>query len=412
MSSKHGSNATEHFNKLIQFRQAAYEQLGNACDAMFELTDAVIQMRQIQSFAELSCAPAFRRKWPSAYEALQDGCPNREGLLGLYLEQLPTSERLLLVGDHTAWPRLSADTLADRSYQYQSTPIPGRMPVTIGHGYSTIAVIPQDWDKGVLPVLNERITAQKPLQKAADQLRLVCQQVEVRPLSLWDSGYSHAAFLLATQDVQADKLLRLRSNLCLEGPTKPRRSNRGPVPKHGIKFKFDDPSTWWEPDQVVEEDDPRFGALKIRIWKGLRFRKALDCHMLVAQVEHLELSGSRRKPKVIWFAWIGEDPPEGWWQLYRQRYRIEHCRFAEDAYTGLGSVPTAMPVLGDLMYPLNFYSPGNSGRTTRCRGKGQPDLSLGRIARSCKNRSGGTCSLHREIPRLADWIPAFEARTS
>jgi hypothetical protein len=392
MSSKHSSNATEHFNKLIQFRQAAYEQLGNACDALFELTDAVIQMRQIQSFAELSCAPAFRRKWPSAYEALQDGRPKREGLLRLYLEQLPASERLIIVGDHTAWPRLSADTLADRSYQYQSTPIPGRMPVTIGHGYSTIAVIPQDWDKGVLPVLNERITDQKPLQKAAEQLRLVCQDAKVRPLSLWDSGYSHAAFLLATQDVLADKLLRLRSNLCLEGPTKPRGSNRGPAPKHGIKFKFDDPSTWWEPDQVMEEEDPRFGALKIRIWKGLRFRKALDCHMVVAQVEHLELSGSRRKPKVIWFAWSGEDPPQGWWQLYRQRYRIEHWyRFAKGRLHWTLprlSTPQQCQCWSDLMPLITWelwLARAWAEDTPLPWQKKQTNLSLGRICQGMQN---------------------------
>jgi hypothetical protein len=92
MPEQHGPSATEHFNKLIQFRQAAYDLLGNACDAQFELTDAVIQMRQIQSFAELSCAPAFRRKWSSVYEALQDGRPDREGLLDLYLTTWTGSE--------------------------------------------------------------------------------------------------------------------------------------------------------------------------------------------------------------------------------------------------------------------------------------------------------------------------------
>ena len=82
MSNKHNSSATEHFNKLIQFRQAAYECMGNAQDALFELSDAVIQMRQVQSFAELSCAPVFRRKWPSVYEALQDGRPQRRSCCG------------------------------------------------------------------------------------------------------------------------------------------------------------------------------------------------------------------------------------------------------------------------------------------------------------------------------------------
>jgi hypothetical protein len=329
MSDKHHSSATEHFNKLIQFRQAAYEQLGNGRDALFELTDAVIQMRHVQSFVELSCAPVFRRQWSSAYEALQDGRPNRNGLLGLYLQRLPTTERVLLAGDHTAWERLWANTLAGRSYQHQPTPIPGRRPVTIGHGYSTLAVIPEAQGSWALPLLHERIADQKPVDKASRQLRQVCQRLTVRPVSLWDAEYGCAAFLKATADIPADKLIRLRTNLCLEGPTKPYRG-RGKYPTHGIKFNFKDPATWWQPDQVVEYIDPEFGPLSVRIWKGLRFSKALGCRMVVAQVERLQAPGTRRKPRILWFAWIGDTPPERWWSQYNRRYPIDHWyRFAK-----------------------------------------------------------------------------------
>jgi len=86
MSEQQNSSAKEHFNKLIRFRQAVYGCLGKARDALFELSDAVIQLRQIQSFAELSCAPVFRRKWSSVYEALQDGQPNGAELLDVYVE--------------------------------------------------------------------------------------------------------------------------------------------------------------------------------------------------------------------------------------------------------------------------------------------------------------------------------------
>jgi hypothetical protein len=329
MSHQHNSSASEHFNKLIQFRQAAYSLLGNARDALFELTDAVIQMQHLQCFAELSCAPAFRRKWPSVYEALQDGRPDRSGLLRLYLDQLLPHEPVLLVGDHTAWERLWADTLAGRSYQHQPTPIPGRRPVTIGHGYSTIAVVPESHSGWALPLLHEWITNQKPVEKASQQLRQVCQHLAVRPLSLWDSEYGCAAFLLATADVPADKLIRLRANLCLEGPTKPYKG-RGQYPKHGVKFNFKDPATWWQPDQVIAYTDAEFGPLMVRIWRGLRFSKALDCRMIVAQVERLRAAGTRRKPRILWFAWIGEQSLAAWWSQYTQRYPIDHWyRFAK-----------------------------------------------------------------------------------
>jgi hypothetical protein len=329
MSRKHNPIATENFNKLIQFRQAAYGQLGNARDAMFELGDAVIQMRHVQSFAEFSCAPVFRRKWPSVYEALQDGQPDRIKLMELYLKHLPEKEPLILAGDHTTWERLYAETLSGRSYQHQPTPIPGRRPVTIGHGYSTLAVIPEKHSSWALPLLHERITDQKPVLKGSQQLRVVCERLKVRPLTLWDSEYGCAVFLKETIDLPADKIFRLRGNLSLEGPTQPYRG-RGRYPKHGLKFNFKDPTTWWTPDLNIQTHDPEFGFVIIRLWKGLRFRQALDCRMDIVQIERPQASDTRRKPRILWIGATGANLPENWWSYYAQRYPVDHWnRFAK-----------------------------------------------------------------------------------
>lgn len=63
-------------DKLLAFRQTAYEYLGRAHDAMFELEDAVLSCSKLNSFAQLSCSPLFRRQWSSLYEALQDSRPH------------------------------------------------------------------------------------------------------------------------------------------------------------------------------------------------------------------------------------------------------------------------------------------------------------------------------------------------
>ncbi len=329
MSDQHNASAKEHFNKLTQFRQAVYRQMGNARDALFELSDAVIQLRQIQSFAELSCAPAFRRKWSSVYEALQDGQPNGKELLKVYLGQVAGEQRLTLVGDHTAWSHLWAETLEGRSYQHQPTAIPGRRPITIGHGYSTLGIVPETQGSWALPLLHERILDQKPVEAGAKQLEQVCQELKVRPVSLWDSEYGCAAFVLATAKVPTDRLIRLRTNLALEGPTKA-WGGHGPHSKHGIKFKFQDPTFWWKPDEVYEDTDSEFGPVKVQIWHGLRFSKALDCTMRVACLERPQAPGTRRKPRIIWLAWVGEEPPDHWWRLYTRRYPIDHWyRFAK-----------------------------------------------------------------------------------
>lgn len=324
------SSSIEHFTNLIQFRQAGYALLGKARDAMFELGDAVFELANVHSFVELSQAPSFRRKWSSAYEAVQDSRPNRAGLMRLYLQQAePLAEPLLLVGDHTAWPRVWAPTLRNRSYQHAPSPIAARRPVTVGHGFSTLVIAPETYGSWALPLLHERISTQKPIATAAQQLEKVCKELKTRPISLWDAEYGCGAFLKATQLVAADKLIRLRANLCLEGPTKP-YGGRGAYPKHGIPFRFTDPTTWWEPDCVWEGEDPAFGKLRVRIWRDLRFAKALDCLMLVAQVERLEAPDTRRKPRILWLAWVGQTPPKQWWGLYARRYPVDHWyRFAK-----------------------------------------------------------------------------------
>nr|WP_238845809.1 hypothetical protein [Nostoc edaphicum] len=58
--------------QLEKFRQAIYDSLGKAKDAVFELMDAVLTSPSIPSFVSLSQSPVFRRQWSSIYAALHD----------------------------------------------------------------------------------------------------------------------------------------------------------------------------------------------------------------------------------------------------------------------------------------------------------------------------------------------------
>lgn len=332
MPEEHNLNATQHFNKLIQFRQAVHQNLGQAKDALFELSDAIITMPSVQSFAELSCSQYFRRGWPSAYEALQDGRPDRKRLLQLYSQQITDGERPILAGDHTAWPRVTAYTLRDRTVEHQPNPVPGGPPITLGHGYSTLVWVPEKKGSWAMPLLHERISSQEtPFSKASEQLRLVQSLLPKRAISLWDAEYGCAPFLLATADIPADKIIRLRPNLRLFGAPVFRKGPGRP-PVHGAKFKFKDPTTWWQAEVDVEMLDPDLGKIHIRIWNELHFQKASGCPFRVACVERLESKGTRRLPKLIWIAWVGENPPDEntWSQHYLRRYAVDHWyRFAK-----------------------------------------------------------------------------------
>jgi hypothetical protein len=297
----------EQFSPLHSFRQAAYECLDQGRDALFELCDAVMLTPSANSFVELSLCPAFRRRWSSVYEALEDGRIDRDGLVGLYVGHMPSAERPLLAGDHPPWPRVSARTLRDRTFVHQSTQIRGNKPITIGQDYSTLAWIPPEEGCWALPLLHERIVStDTPIEKGAAQLRSVCTQIEARPISVWDSEYGCASFLLATADIEADKLIRIRPNRCLYGPPPPYRGQGRPA-VHGDKFKLADPTTWPEPTETLMDIDPKRGPVEIQLWNELHFKKAAAHPVVLIRIEHLKPETPDAIPRS--FGWPGQANP-------------------------------------------------------------------------------------------------------
>jgi len=330
--SQHISAAGVQFTKLIQLRQAAYARLGRARDALFELADAAMLTPRAGSLAELSLSPVFRRRWPSVYEALQDGRPEREALFRLYVGHLAATARPVLAGDHTAWPRLAARTLRDRTIEHQPTRVYGNRPITIGQGYSTLAWVPEATGSWALPLLHERIgSGETPLGKGSDQLRRVCAFLPGRPLTLWDAEYGCAPFVLATADIPADKVLRLRPNLCLWSLPPP-YAGRGRPRVHGVKFKLKGPDTWGQAAATWEMEDAIAGRVRVSLWRDLHFRKASAHPMNLWCIQRLDAQGLPQDRNPLWLAWIGQEPPPlpESWQLYLRRFAVDHWyRFAK-----------------------------------------------------------------------------------
>lgn len=159
----------------------------------------------------------------------------------------------------------------------------------------------------------------------------MCRYLPSRPLTLWDIEYGCAPFVTKTADINVDKLMRLRSNLCLWG-IPPEYSGRGKPRVHGDKFKLNDSNTWGEPRQTIEEEDTQIGRVRIQIWHNLHFRKA-PCHsMSVILVERLNSDGSPRVSKPMWLAFVGHQIPalSELWKLYLRRFAVDHWyRFAK-----------------------------------------------------------------------------------
>lgn len=76
------------------------------------------------------------------------------------------------------------------------------------------------------------------------------------------------------------------------------------------------------PDRTITETDAEFGPVTIRVWSGLRFARVLECCLHVACIEREQALGTRRKPKLVWFGWTGNTPPEQWRHGYQRRYPL------------------------------------------------------------------------------------------
>ena len=320
------------FDKLKHFRQSAYTLLGKGKDAIFDLMDAVLASPRVNSFVELSLSPVFRRAWSSLYASLRSSRPQRRQLMKLGIEQMPTEPRPLLAGDHTAWPRSYARTLRDRTIEHQPTLIAGNKPIAVGHGFSTIAWIPEAQGSWALPLRHERITSfETPLSRAAFQLKQVCKHLPVRPIATYDSEYGNASFVKQTAGIEADLLLRLRGNMCLWGAPPP-YSGKGRPKVHGSKFKLADFSTWASPVATLEMEDPKRGTVQVQHWSGLHFRAAATHPLQLLRIKVSGKGTTKNSLKPMWLGWLGEEMPslEQTWRSYLRRFAVDHWnRFAK-----------------------------------------------------------------------------------
>jgi hypothetical protein len=93
-----------HFNTLDHLRQQSYRCFERSRDALFNLSDALLSESQARSLPELSLSAFFERRWPSVYEALQDGRIDtkrlREVIVQALLVELAQKKVLCKVGDY------------------------------------------------------------------------------------------------------------------------------------------------------------------------------------------------------------------------------------------------------------------------------------------------------------------------
>lgn len=321
-------------NTLNEFRHAMYSSFKRAGDALFNLVDALSTETVAHSFPELSESPFFERKWPSLYEALEDGQINAEDLRKVMVEfaPLPPAGSYVFVGVDTSYLyRKEAKTLADRTM----VPIPN-LPacdhaVCPGWVMSSVVLLPTEPGQGTWVLDTRRVTSQDLATGiAARQLREVVfwlVKKGVRPIILGDRWYACAPFLKATIELPASCLLRVKCNrVFYRRPPAREPGQKGRPRLDGARFQCSDERTHGEPDATWEGTDTLGRQVQVRCWNQLHLRQGREIEVSVIQVVRHGAQGSARDPKVSWFVWKSDEPaplaqisPD-----YRLRYSHEH----------------------------------------------------------------------------------------
>ena len=236
------------FNRLKHIRQHIYESFDRGADALFNLADALLCESQAQSLPELSLSPFFERKWPSVYEALEDGRINVEQIRAIWVSVLladrAEDEPIWIAVDGSNIARPNARTSADRTIIHVPNLPLVEKPISIGWAFSTVVLLPEQASSWTPILEQQRISSeQTAIEVAIAQLQALKPLFgNRRVIILADRWYSTPEFLRACHELGYSVLIRLKSNRKLyRVPV--RRHKRGAPPKDGPLFQGKRPET-------------------------------------------------------------------------------------------------------------------------------------------------------------------------
>lgn len=317
---------------LKEFRQQMYGCFERSADALFNLGDALLSEPPARSLPELSLSPFFERRWPSVYEALQDGRINEESLCKVFVQALikskPSEEPIWLGIDSSGMQRLEAECSKDRGMIYVPNMPHARKPVSVGWQFSTLMLLPEQPSSWVGILEQRRIgTEQTAIAVGIEQLRRVLPLISRRVILLADRWYATVPFVQACCDLGCAALIRLKRNRRLYRVAPPRQAKqRGASRKHGPLFQGTRPETYGPADGQWEGTDEQGKRVVVSCWKGLHFREAPDIEVCVIHVQREAARDTKRDPRESWFIWQGKEevPLEQVRSWYRKRFAQEH----------------------------------------------------------------------------------------
>ena len=365
---------TEH--ELQNFREQLHSKFEHRADSTMDLLDALCSNNHAPSVVQLSLNPLFRAGYSTLFKAIgaslttelqeeeeeeeeEEIPPNNIPVIkGQQLQCVdlisqvvpqPQQRHFFLMGqDCTSIARQFASRLEDRGMVHQPTQIKGNKPITIGHSYSLLAMLPernQEDAPWTIPLDMIRVaTDSNSNQQGITQINTVLST----PNMPWtnelcvlvvDSAYGNHQFLTPLQTHQNLVIIaRSRSNrVFYQRPIPVEKSlAKGHPTWYGKRFDLKEPQTWHEPSEVSHTSYQTQKGRKIDVtltaWHNLLMRgsKALPAHQCpftLLRIVSMDAEGNTIF-KPMWLIVMGERRSEisdlQSVQSYRQRFDLEH----------------------------------------------------------------------------------------
>ncbi len=293
---------------------------------------------QAKSFPEVSQSLWFERKWPSLYEAFEDGRIQEKRLRETFIRYLPKPEagkRLWIGIDGSKIARPDAVTSADRTAQHVHNLPECKNPITFGWQFSTVVVLPQTPSSWTYILDHQRVASSTTaIEVAYKQLELLVPQLPKNSIAVLDRGYDATWLWCRCSALEIGVLGRLKSNRCFYRAAPPPTGKKGGPRKDGAKLQPKDARTHAEPDGTWSGPDDKGRRVEISWWKRMHVKQARWLQVTVLRVVRPHATNKERDPRISWFVWIG-DPEVDLAQIalgYVLRFGQEHgYRFDKQA---------------------------------------------------------------------------------
>ncbi|WP_423062300.1 transposase [Candidiatus Paracoxiella cheracis] len=344
--------------KLKQFRTFLYNIFPARRDANMNLLDALSSHgHRCKTPIELCESPYFEREYSSITDAISDGLSVAncwDSMMKIQYEHVSHSDdRVIIIADTTPQSRQSAHCVEDRHVVYSPNPAPGNKPITIGHEYSTVSLLPNDGaaqEKHWLVPLDTRrvksdekgnVVGMQQINRCIADLALTHKLV----VSVADSKYgTEACRKLVSENPNWVHLFRFNSTRNVFAPASIEDNTSGSIKRYGDAMKLNDSTTHRESDEIVQQPiTTRSGKtyqLEIKIWRDQLLRgskqfKGYEHPVTVVQLVAVDANGKSLYKNPLWLGLAGERRNEitalEAYHYYDRRYDIEHYfRFGKD----------------------------------------------------------------------------------